>query len=352
MAPLVAVVLAGGKGERFWPLSRRHRPKQFLCLDGSGRSLLQSTVDRILPLVGGWDNVWVITASHLEQGVIEQLPDLPTANLLVEPEGRDTAAAVAWATLEVSSKHGEHTTLAFFPADHWIEPQSEFERSLRAAAALAEREQAIATIGIPPTYASTGYGYIEQGDSLGEELGIPGYRVKRFTEKPDSDTAEAFIAAGTFSWNSGMFIFPAAVALTELARFAPEILEPLQAEGVAAYGHLPKISIDYALMEKTERACILPASFEWDDLGDWNALERLASHDNDNVELAQHVGLDTEGAILYASDEGELIVTIGLEDFVVVRDGRATLIARKDRTQEIKHVLKKLHDHPDFADHL
>jgi len=349
---LVPVILAGGKGERFWPLSRKQRPKQFLCLDGSDRSLLQSTADRLLHIAKGWDNLWVVTASHLAQGVREQLPELPLANLLIEPEGRDTAPAVAWSTLEVAKRYGEDAIVGFFPADHWIDNQEIFEETLAAAVDLAVKESAIVTLGITCNQAATGYGYIEQGEKVGlygSGSGYPGYRVDRFTEKPDRETAQAFLDSGRFSWNGGMFVFQADVALKELRHHAPEILLPLEEKGVAAYPTLPKKSIDYALMEKTDRAYVLPVTFGWDDLGDWGAIERLLKKaDNPNVELATHVGLDTQGAVLYSTDADELIVTIGLEDTVVVRDGKVTLIVKKDRTQEIKTVLKTLQMRPEF----
>jgi mannose-1-phosphate guanylyltransferase len=347
---MIPVILAGGKGERFWPLSRRHRPKQFLCLDGSDRSLLQATADRLLAVAEGWESIWVVTASHLAAGVREQLPELPAENLLVEPEGRDTAPAVAWSTLEIAQRHGREAVLGFFPADHWIADQETFRSTLRAATELAATEPAIVTLGIAPTYAATGYGYIQQGDKVGMYGEFPAYRVQRFTEKPDRATAEGFLATGHFSWNSGMFVFRAGTTLDELQRHAPEILEPLQALGVAAYGDLTKKSIDYALMEKTQQAYVLPVAFGWDDLGDWNAIERLLKGDQTNVELANHIGLDTQGSLLYAADDNELIVTIGLEDTVVVRDGNVTLIVRKDRTQEIKQVLKQIQANPKFKD--
>jgi mannose-1-phosphate guanylyltransferase len=347
---MIPVILAGGKGERFWPLSRKHRPKQFLSLDGSGRSLLQATADRLLKLAGGWQGLWVITAAHLEEGVKQQLPDLPPENLLVEVEGRDTAPAVAWATLEIARRYGEDTVVGFFPADHWIGEQALFEQTLKAAEALAVQQAGIATLGIAPTYPSTGYGYIEQGEAIGTFEGLPGYRVSRFTEKPDQPTAEQFLATGRYSWNGGMFVFPAGVVLAELKTHAPNILQPLQAEGPSIYPKLPKLSVDYALMEKTDRAFVLPVNFPWDDLGDWNALERLLKSDHPNVELAAHVGLDTQGALLYATEDDDLIVTIGLEDTVIVRDGKATLIVKKDRTQDIKQVLKQLQADPKWSE--
>ena len=348
---LVPIILAGGKGERFWPLSRKHRPKQFLSLDGTGRSLLQTTADRLLNTAQGWDNLWVVTASHLADGVREQLPELPDANLLVEPEGRDTAPAVAWSTLEVAKRYGDQVIAGFFPADHWIADQTIFEETLAAAVEVAKTEAAIVTLGITPTHPATGYGYIEQGDKLGlYGANYPAFKVDRFTEKPDSETAQQFIESGRFSWNGGMFVFQASVALNELKRHAPEILQPLETDGIASYSMIPKKSIDYALMEKTDRACVLPVQFGWDDLGDWGAIERLLKTDNPNVELAQHVGLDTQGALFYATNEDDLIVTIGLEDTVIVRDGKVTLIVKKGRTQEIKSVLKMLHDRPEFKD--
>jgi mannose-1-phosphate guanylyltransferase len=347
---MIPVILAGGKGERFWPLSRRQRPKQFLSLDGSGQSLLQTTAARLLDLAGGWDGLWVITASHLEAGVQEQLPLLPPENLLVEVEGRDTAPAVTWATLEIAKRYGDEAIVGFFPADHWIGDEVGFQATLRAAADLALRQGAIATLGIQPTYAATGYGYIKQGQALGEFGSIPAYQVERFTEKPDLTTAEAFIRSGLYSWNSGMFIFQAGPTLAELQHYVPEILEPLQKQGPSVYPHLPKISIDYALMEKTQRACVLPVTFPWDDLGDWNAIERLLKGNQANVELGRHEGLDTQDCILYAADPEEVIVTVGLEDVVIVRDGKVTLVVHKSRTQDIKQVLKQIQARPDLGD--
>ncbi|MES1021504.1 mannose-1-phosphate guanylyltransferase [Gloeocapsa sp. BRSZ] len=350
MNTLIPVILAGGKGERFWPLSRKHRPKQFLSLDGSGKSLLQATADRLLPLAGSWENLWVVTSTQLAQGVQEQLPDLHAQNLLAEPEGRDTAPAVAWSTLEVAKRYGEDAIVGFFPADPWIDNQVSFQKTLCAATLLAASENAIATLGVKPTYPATGYGYIEQGDLAGSFGGLPVYRVNRFTEKPDRETAESFLVTNRFSWNSGMFVFRAGVVLDELRTHAPEMMQVLETQGVSAYANLPKISIDYALMEKTQIAYVLPVDFGWDDLGDWNAIDRLLKKDATNVELANHVGLDTKDTLLYSTSDDDVIVTIGLEDVVVVRDRNVTLIARKDRTQEIKQVLKLLQDNPKFTD--
>lgn len=348
---LFPVILAGGKGERFWPLSRSGRPKQFLSLDGSSMSLLQATADRLIKLGGGWDSLFVITSQQIAEGVRQQLPQLPSQNLLIESEGRDTAAAVAWTSLEIKQRYGEDAIIGFFPADHWIDDQKAFADTLNAASSLAASTEAIVTLGIKPTFPSTGYGYIEQGEKIGSFNELPAYHVNRFTEKPNRETAETFLSTGRFSWNSGMFVFRAGVVLKELYTHAPEIIEPLAQNGPDIYPQLPKKSIDYALMEKTTLAYVLPVAFGWDDLGDWNAIERLLkTEETPNVELATHVGLDTKGALLYATDPEDVIVTIGLEDVVIVRDRKVTLIVKKDRTQEIKQILKTLQSDPRFTD--
>ncbi len=339
---IIPVILAGGKGERFWPVSRQQRPKQLLSLDGSGTTLLQSTANRVLRLTTGWDKIWVITSQILASQVQQQLPQLPPENCLVEPQGKDTAPAVAWASLEIAKRYGEDALIGFFPADHWIGDMASFEQTIAAAVELAQTEKAIVTLGMKPTYPATGYGYIEQGSDTGTYQGLATYRVTRFTEKPDYPTAQSFIDSQRFSWNSGMFIFRAGVVLQELQQYAPDIVTPLQEKGITAYGELPKNSIDYALMEKTQLAYVIPSEFGWDDLGDWNALERLLKGDQDNVAIGNHVGMETTGSIIYNSDSQEVVVTLGLEDVVIVRDRAVTFVAKKDRTQQIKQLLKQL----------
>lgn len=343
----VPVILAGGKGERFWPLSRLQRPKQFLCLDDTGKSLLQATAERLLTLADGWENLWVITSALIADGVRQQLPTLPESNLLVEPEGKDTAPAVAWASLEIAKRYGDDTIIGFFPADHWIGNEESFVNTIQAASKFAHENPAIVTLGITPNYPSTGYGYIEQGTQANNVNNLPVYKVTRFTEKPDQTTAETFIKTGKYSWNSGMFVFQAGVVLAELKNYAPEMINLLQNQGKDAYYSLEKISIDYALMEKTKLTYIIPADFGWDDLGDWNGLERLLKGSKDNVIIGNHIGQDTKDSIIYNSNKDEVIVTIGLEDVVIVRDGNATLVVQKNRTQDIKKVLKLLQSKAD-----
>ena len=345
---LIPIILAGGKGERFWPVSRLKRPKQFLCLDGGDRSLLQATAERLLSLAGGWSNLWVITSEVIADGVRQQLPDLPEANILIEPQGKDTAPAVAWATIEVAKRYGTEAIIGFFPADHWIGDTAAYEVTLDAAAQEAAAQPSIVTLGIKPNQPAIGYGYIEQGAEQGNFNNLPVYKVTRFTEKPDRATAQSFIDTGKYSWNSGMFIFRAGVVLGELEKYAPKLIELLKTKGKYAYAEIDKESIDYALMEKTKLAYVLPANFGWDDLGDWNGVERILKGDRDNVELGTHISQNTQNAIIYTSDSDDVIVTIGLKDVVIVRDGNVTLVVDKDHTQDIKQMVRSLKDRPDL----
>lgn len=339
------VILAGGSGERFWPLSRKHRPKQFLTLDDGQQSLLQATAQRLLNLSGEAERLMVVTASDHRTQVLEHLPDIPLENVLVEPVPRDTAAAILYAALTIA-REAPRAVMGVFPADHRIEQERAFLELVQQAATHAEGYDDLVTLGITPQYPATGYGYIERGAAL------PGaaraYRVERFTEKPDAAKAQAFLDSGRYFWNSGMFIWRVDVILQTFERLAPE-LYGLMSEAARTrgglrriYPELPKISVDYAILERADNVVVIPAEFGWDDLGDWNALERLLKNEGPNVAVGRHVSLDTGGAILYTTSGDDLIATIGLEDVVVVRSGDVTLVVRKDRTQDIKQVVQQL----------
>jgi len=332
-ATFIPVILAGGRGERFWPLSRLAKPKQFLSLDGSGKSLLQNTVARLPDWAG---EVWVVTRLDLVPLVQEHCPHLPAERILGEPQPRDTAVAVAWVTQKLLQQYGASVIVGIFPADHWIPDTGQFQQTLAQAVAVATEAQGIVTLGITPTHPATGYGYIQQGEAVSSGA----YRVVRFTEKPDLAQAVQLLATGGYSWNSGMFIFPAGVMWQELNQHAPAIATGLAQSGVAAYAQLPKISIDYAVMEHTQRALVLPVTFPWDDLGDWRSLERLAH----NPLPAQWVDWQSDGVHIYSTDPGELVATLGLSQVIVVRDGKITLVAAADRTQEIKKLLAQLQE--------
>ncbi len=338
--------MAGGQGQRFWPLSTPETPKQFLDLSRTGRSLIQATVDRVRPLCGGIDNVFVATGKRYVDLVTEHLPDLPAENLLIEPVGRDSAPAVALACLEVHARYGD-AIVGMFSSDHEIERGEAFGRSMEQAIALAQSERGLVTIGIEPTRAATGYGYIEMGEAIGS-----GYRVARFVEKPNLRTAEAYLRSGRYLWNAGIFVWSTAVILEELDVHAPELMRPLRAAFEAGtvddvFPSLNKISIDFAVMERTRRAFVVPGHFEWDDIGDWVALERHLRHaapvdasDSDtNTVVGRHVGLETSGNIIYTEDPDDVIVTLGVEDLVIVKRGNTILLVRKDRVQDIKTLL-------------
>ena len=340
MSKFLAVIMAGGKGQRFWPLSTPDKPKQFLDLERSGRSLIQATFDRVLPLVDSPADVFIATGERYSDLVREHLPEVPNGNLILEPVGRDSAPAVALASLTLYERHPD-AVAGFFSADHRIGKPEAFRDTVRRAAALAEETTGLVTIGIRPTWAATGYGYVQAGEPVGE-----GYRVQKFVEKPNAAKAERYLAAGGYSWNAGIFVWPVEVILTELDRYAPDLMKPMRAARrenrlLEAFPNLPKISIDYAVMERTDRAFVVPGDFAWDDIGDWVALERLLEQEDGaaNTVVGTHVGLETSGNIIYTDAADDVIVTLGVENLVIVKRGNAVLLVHKDRVQDLKKVL-------------
>lgn len=340
MNDFVGVIMAGGTGQRFWPLSTAERPKQFLDLEGCGRSLLQTTFDRLLPLAEHTEQLFVVTRASYAELVAQQLPELPPENLLLEPTGRDTAPAIGFAMLEVKRRFG-NPVVGMFPSDHRVGNVRAFSAAIVCAVELAKRSRGLVTLGVQPDRPATGYGYIERGEAVGG-----GYWVNRFVEKPTLVRAQDYLSTGRFSWNSGIFVWHTNVILDELARHAPSLYEPLVAAHRAGklsevFPSLPKISIDYAVLEKTEQAYVIPAEFDWDDLGDWRALERLDDKKQDplNIVIGQHVGRDTFNTTVYADGAGDLIVTLGVQDLVVVKRGDTVLLVHKDRVQDMKALL-------------
>lgn len=340
--PFVAVIMAGGQGQRFWPLSTAGKPKQFLDLSQSGRTLLQATYDRVLPLAGSPARVLVATAERYAPLVRQQLPELPVENLLVEPTPRDSAPAIALACLLIEERFGD-VVAGFFSSDHQIGDVAAFQEVGTSAIELAQREDGLVTIGIEPSRPATGYGYIEVGEQRGA-----GYEVARFVEKPNLSTAEAYLAGGRHLWNAGIFIWRVEAALAELDEHDPELMVPLRrafasGEVESVFPTLKKISIDFALMERTERALVVRGNFAWDDIGDWVALERLLVPEDGpggaNTVVGRHVGLDTSRNIVYTEDPDDVIVTLGVHDLVIVKRGNAVLLVHKDRVQELKTLL-------------
>ena len=347
---LFATVLAGGSGTRFWPKSRADIPKQFLVLQGT-RSLLQNTISRIEPLVPS-NRIQVVTASHQHRQTLQQLPDLLPQNILSEPVGRNTAAAIGLAALQLVDHHPD-ALMVVLPADHVIPDSNAFCDSIRQAAQVAHHHDILMTLGIHPTYPATGYGYIEAGDTLLTPDSASTYRVAQFTEKPPADVAARYITSGRHYWNCGIFVWRAATILEEIATYLPELWQGLQAYIAALragenddtllqqYAQLPNISVDYGVLERTSRVGVLPVAFTWSDVGSWRSLADLHPADkHGNVVIGNHLSLDSTGLIVYSPDQ--LVATIGVSDLVIVQTNDAILICPKDRDQEVRDIVQTL----------
>jgi mannose-1-phosphate guanylyltransferase len=349
---LHAVVMAGGSGTRFWPKSRRNRPKQLLRLYGDA-TMLQQTVARVAPMIPA-ERTWIVTGSDQAEAVRDQLPRLPAANVVAEPCPRDTAACVGLAA-EIVARKDPDGTMIVMPADHVIEPAEKFLKTVRAAASVIEADPtAFVTFGIKPTRPETGYGYIERGESLGTCEGVALHRVAQFREKPDRDTAERFLAAGRFVWNSGIFVWRARAILDALAEHRPKLAAaldrvgralgtPAEAETIAReYPEMERVPIDKAVMEKAANVRVLEVGYDWNDVGDWRALTALVAPDErGNTTQGDVLAADTRNSII-VSDDGNLIATLGVEDLIIVQSGGATLVARKDQLDRLKSLVEGL----------
>ena len=349
---LHAIIMAGGGGTRFWPRSRQKRPKQFLTLTGD-RSLLQLALDRIEAQVPP-ERTWVLTAANHKDEVAKQLPSLSPDRIVGEPYGRDTAACIALGAALIAREEPSATMLVT-PADHLIEPVQEFRRAAHAAEQLAaEYPDALLTLGIPPTYPATGYGYIQRGEEIPGRQSVAAFRVKAFREKPDQATAERFVASGDYCWNSGIFVWKVAAILNELRQQRPRLFAAVQriAESWPTparteilrreYEALEKISIDFAIMEHAKQVIMLPAPFRWDDVGSWLALERMHAQDAEgNTVLAAHCGLKSSNCIIVA-DSGHLVATAGVDSLLIIHDGNATLVADRRDEAAVKKLVELL----------
>lgn len=344
-----AVILAGGNGERLWPMSTPERPKQFVELF-EGKPLIRHAVDRLEGLVPA-DRTLVITAERLVGMTREALPMVPAENIFGEPCRRDTAAAVAVACGVVKRLGGPGAVACILTADQLMDPPEKFRQALGDAVSAAEKSDAIVTIGIEPTYPATGFGYIEAGDSLDFGTKTAFCRVKRFVEKPDARTAERYIATGRFSWNSGMFIWKVSTMEAEFAASAPDIGALIgrvsESDNVhkAMKDNYPGIratSIDYAVMEKTKNIVVARSEFRWDDVGSWLAIPNHFSRDDDgNTCIGRTAVMGTSGSVV-VSDDSHLVAVVGLSDVVVVRSGGATLVCSKDKLGDLKALVKSL----------
>lgn len=324
---IFAVIMAGGSGERLWPLSTPLRPKQFVTLFG-GKPLIRHALDRLAGLVPV-ENVLVVTAKTLVGATREALPSLPKANVLAEPCLRNTAPAIALACAEVRRRGGGDAVVAVLTADHLIGPDRAFRATLKKAARLAAVSDSVVTIGIRPTFPSTGFGYIDAASE-----------PPSFVEKPDAKTARRFLKRGTYLWNSGMFIFREGVMERALRAFAPDVARLLDARRpLALYPSIKAISIDYAVMEKLRGLKVVPASFHWDDVGAWDSVADKLGVDRDgNAFRGEVAALDTTGSLV-VSEPGTVTAVMGLKDVVVVNTGKVTLVMDRRSAQGVKKLV-------------
>jgi len=345
--PFYAVILSGGSGERFWPLSTPDRPKQFLTVFG-GRSLIRQAVDRLDGLVPP-ERVIVVTAAALVKATCRELPMLPRANIIAEPCRRDTAAAVAVACGVVARRGGPEAVAAILTADQLMGDVPAFRRVLADAARVAADTSDIVTMGVTPDYPATGFGYIQAGRPVSTGTATVFHCARRFVEKPDAATAKRYLKAGTYVWNAGMFVWKASVMLAALRVGAPALADLAERiasgrGGVArllavAYPGLPKISVDYAVMEKVSNILVSRGDFGWDDVGTWTSADKhLATDARRNVAKGDVTLLDVTDSVVL-SEDGPQIAAFGVKDLVIVATKDSVLVAEKSRVQDLKKLL-------------
>ncbi len=353
--------MAGGAGERFWPLSNRRTPKQLLRLSGE-KTLLRRAFDRAAGFVGG-DRVFIVAGERLREAIEGEVPGLLTSNYIAEPMARNTAACLGLAAVQIRNVLGPKVVMGVMTADHEIEDGPEFTTVVEAGFAHADSHDDLVTLGIRPTRAETGFGYLELGEALEAESASqpPIRRVVRFTEKPDAATAENFLNSGRHCWNSGMFFWRVETLLKALAEHCPEIYEPLariskgtngtesKSDIRAAFEAMPSIPIDVAVMEKAKNVVAVEGNFGWADLGSWNSLSAMVGAcESGNSSIGEVIMLDSRNNVVYntpnRSGESDMptVVMHGVEEMIVVRTGQAILITPKSRAQDVKGIVKAL----------
>lgn len=345
------VIMCGGIGSRFWPISRNNRPKQFLDFLGTGKSLLQLTVERISHLVPS-ENIILVTNRQYENIIREQLPEVKPSNILLEPARRNTAPCVCWAAQHIHALDPE-AAIVTLPSDHLIMKEMAFIEAVEKGLSFVSDANRLLTLGIKPTNPNTGYGYIQQSHDESDVKGI--MKVKSFTEKPDLEMAKLFLSSGEFFWNAGIFLWKASSILESFRNLSPEIYQLLDApEGV--YGSdketafidenfplCPNISIDYAIMEKADNVYVETVDLGWSDLGTWGALYDTAPHDeNDNVTRGRNILAQNCTGSMFAVPAGKVVVAAGLKDFIVADSDNALLICPRSDEQIIRHIVTEV----------
>lgn len=332
-----AVIMAGGQGERFWPVTHAKFPKYRIKFYGN-KSLLQKTYERLRRVYAA-DSVYVITTQSHAPMIRQELSRLPRANILIEPSRKNTAPAIYLSCALIQKKHGAEEVVSFFPADHLIQDEKLFEKTLRQAIKTARRTDNLVTIGIKPSFPATGYGYIETGRALGDEA----YRVQRFVEKPVLSVAKTYIRRGNFYWNGGIFTWRISIFMRAMEKHAPAITKVLDLSNLrSSYLKLPNLSIDYALMEKADNIALCRAAMDWCDVGNWDMFYEKSPSDK--------TGCYIEGLSLHKENRNSLLVnhtelpliTLGISDLIVVQTPRGTLVCRKNRAEEAALLFKKI----------
>ena len=353
LTDVYVTILAGGSGTRLWPYSRARLPKQLLPI-GGGRSLLQGTVDRVLPLVP-LERIYILTGPEHAAPIAAQLPDMPRENILVEPTPRGTAPCLGLAALRLRQVAGsDGAVMVSLHADHVVERGDAFRQALRAAIAVAH-QGVIATLGILPTHPDTGFGYIERGKPLTTFHGLDAFGVERFREKPPLDVARRYVNSGRFYWNAGYFAWTLGRILGDFGRHLPATLDALRRlvamedtsspAYAALWNEIPPVTIDVGILEQASRIAVVPCDLGWNDVGSWASLHDILPHDADgNVCLGggTFVGLDTRSSLVCTS--GRLVATIGLRDVIVVDTGDAVLVLPKERAQDVSRLVRELRD--------
>lgn len=346
---ITAVIMAGGRGERFWPKSRNNRPKQFLSLTSDGETMIQKTVKRLSPLVSAED-IFIVTNAAYADLVNDQLPDVPRENILCEPCARNTAPCIAFAAAIIQKKYGDAMMLVL-PSDHLIGYENIYIKTLQTAIRTAEEGNNLVTIGITPAYPETGYGYINFGKEAGDA-----YEVERFVEKPDLPTAKKYLASGKYLWNSGMFVWKASAIMYNMKQFMPEIHDGAvrigDSYGTDSYEEIlikeftafTSESVDFGIMEKASDIYTIPGSFGWDDVGSWLAVERInETDDKKNYFDGDVIAVDSERTTVCGGKR--LVATIGTRDIVIVDTDDVLLVCSKNNTQDVKKVIAQLKEH-------
>ncbi len=344
---MMALIMAGGSGTRFWPKSRESHPKQLLQIVGEG-TMLQNTVRRLSPLIAD-ERIFIVCKESQREAILAQVPRLPAQNIIVEPWGKSTAPCIGLAALFMRKRCGDEV-MVVLPADHLIGPAENFRATLAASGKIAGEHKVLITIGIPPTFPATGYGYIQRSN---EALGnTKAQKVKAFAEKPNWETAQRFLASGDFLWNSGMFVWRISTIMEQLDEHLPQLSDglreieralgqPHEQETIGrVYQQIKSISIDYGVMEKAKNVVVLPANFEWNDIGSWDEVYKLSPKDKDQNALnnGNHVLYESAGCLVEVTDK--IVATVGVQNLVIVESEDALLICARDRAQEVKELVE------------